>query len=810
MERHFNSDQGGHGNGNSYKNGRSHYGTINGSGRNGRPESDSNAFEIDFRQLYRLFRRYRTTIIGITLSTAVIFGLVSYVITPVYKSEGLLLISEPSTNSSTRESGISAMISSMYGIGIRNTIDNELEILRSRSLSEEIADELINEKYLKSGEQYPLLWRDYPADSSVVSRDTIAIRIRENIGFTQANENSNVIEISFESRSPEEAARIVNMAMSTYSDLSTRQNRRTARSAVEFLRDERQRVENNLSEAEQELRNFMNTTKLLDVDRQTEELISRISTLEADRQTNMVNLESVNSAIEQYEQRVAELGPGLENQLSSAFGPKLTRYQYQLAELETEKMLLLSRNPDIERLPDPPRELVKLNQEIQNVKGRIQELTAELKNESSERIALLGDRDGNGVLQSITDLHQRLIDLKTERNQYRSQNEILDQRLAEEQQFFDNLPNNRIEFARLQRSVEINERLYRNLSEQYAEMQLLEQTRFGLGRVVDRGHIPTEAEQPKPILFIIGGLFMGGLIGIGYMGLSELFNYKIDRLDKVKKFNIPVLSVIPGLKPYVEEQHSGCDYSFVGDRKFSTRLVTFFDNDSKEAESFRWLLNNLIYSQQRDEELKSVMITSSRSEEDKSIVTANLGLVLAESGRKVLMIDADWRTPGLHHLFGLNQSPGIIEIVPDCSDLTNIQQTVVDGLDLLAAGRVPPGLTMVNKSSRLREVIESLKKEYDIVLMKTAPFGIYADAASLIENTDGAIVTARFGSTSVDELEVTIGNLQQVNANILGMVLTSYDSEMSVDTEPVNKPHSFSRTFFKRNKSPMDVNNFRA
>lgn len=736
-------------------------------------------FDVNLRLVSTLIKRNRMHILAITLVTAGIFGGIAYLITPVYKSEGSLLITESRTNQLTAGNGISGILASMYGIGMGNTVDNELEILRSRKLSDELAQTLKQERYTESGELYPLLWHDYPNDSTVVSRDTLASRIRDHINFERVSPNSNIISISFESVSPQEAGRVVNLAMSTYSELSTRQNRKAARSAVQFLQDERERVQNRLQRAEKEFRDFMNATDLVNVESQTIALIERISTLEADRQSNLINLSIAGSIIEQYEQRVGEIESGLSEQIAGAAVPTLNRFQYQLAELETERMLIVSKNPGIENREQPPAVLQRLDERIELLKQKIGETVGELTAQSGEHIALAGGGTDGSIMRNITDLHERLIELKADRNRYQVQDEVLNERLAEEKELFDAIPENMIEFARLRRNVEINDQLYRTLAQQSAEMSLLEQTRFGFGRIVDHGNIPREPVKPQPLMLILAGALFGSIFGIGYMSISELLNNKIDRLDKIQKFNLPLLAVIPDMDKYVHRNHAGSDKIMVKGHKVSTRLSVYFDKESRVSEAFRWLLNNTKYSGSgAGKQFRSAVITSFKNGEGKSVIAANLGLALAETGKSVLLMDVDFRKPSLHTLFGLKPYPGIAEAVdrnPDVYDAPLIQQTVANGLDLISAGRAITNPFGILQSRYFTQLIEQMKARYDVVLLKSSPFGIYADSAPLMEHSDGVLLITRFGRTNEDEIKTTLGNLRLIHANIFGIVLSAFD-----------------------------------
>jgi capsular exopolysaccharide synthesis family protein len=748
-------------------------------------KNENSQLGLTVKQIGSVLRRYKFSIFVITLAVAVIFGLAAFMSQPVYESDGSLLITETRDDRPPGGDGISALITSMYGIGMGNTIDNELEILRSRSLSLELADQIKEERTLPDGRQYPLLWKKFPEDSTMVSRDTLALRIRDNIDISQDNRQSNLIRITFQSASPLEAERIVNLTMNTYSELSTRHNRLSAGSAVQFLREERSRVKENLSEAEQAFRDFMNRTNLVSVDDQTRELITRISDLETTRRSMEVEKTAINTALAQYEKRLTDIQPRISGQYTGAVGPKMMRFQYQLAELETEKMLLLSRNPGIEDQPHPPVELREINAKIEQLQNNIQSLSDQLLTEDGQFLGLMGGRDGD-MIRNIADLHERVIELQTQRNQFEMQSEQLAARLAEETSILENLPDNQIEYVRLRRDVEINEQLYRSLSQQLAEVSLWEHTRSGLGRPVDFGYVPDEPVSPKLKLFILAGLFMGGFFGLLYAGLRELTNRRIDGVTKLQSFNYPVLAVSPAIKTRIKQKYvrigvHGRNKKTENGQNVSTQLALLVDRNSSVAESYRRLYNNVIYSN-RGKKMQTVLVTSFKTGEGKTTASGNLGVAMAESRKKVLMIDTDIRNPKLHQLFGLKQTPGIYEIVCERADVHQvIQQTVMPGLELLPAGRQFFNPASLFQSDIFREMIEYFKTEYDHLLIKTAPFGILTDAAPLTEYTDGIILACRFNNTTEEEFHSLVENLERIHAPISGTLLTAFDPDKSLD-----------------------------
>lgn len=751
-----------------------HSGSPNGGATPGEQRGTQDPDEIDLKRLFYTLWHYKWIIVSSVMVFTILAGIVAYTTTPIYRSEGSILISQQQNRYSYAGSDLANLLTSTYGIGTGSTIANELQVLRSRKLSLEMADSLMERRLMKNGLQYPVLFKEYPEDSALAAKDTVALRLRNNISFSQVDREADMVSIAFESPSPLEAANIVNLSMELYSELSTRQNRRSANSAVQFLQNERDRIESRLNKVEDQLRQFMNKEKLMQVDAQTEKLIERLAELEAKKQEAKVKLVTVESAINKYQDRLNDIKPGLAEQYADAIGPNMTRLQYQLAELEIEKMQLLANNPSLKNVSDPPKELKEINAKVEVYRNKVRELTKKLVADGDQYLGFLGGSDGN-IAQAVSDINQKLVELQVEQEQYSAQLDVINAQLKEQQQFFDNLPDNMIRLARLKRDVKINEELYLTVSQQFAEMSLWKETQFGLGRPVDTSFIPEDPVKPNKKLYLLVGFILGGILSVGYIFVREAFNTTIDGIEKIKEFGYPLLAVVPKMGRECEETTKAQGY------EVSRSLVALLDTVSPVSESFRRLQSNIIYSNP-DQEINSLMITSSTQGEGKTTVSSNLGIVLAEAGYNVAIVDTDLRRPNLHKIFGLNSAPGIVEVLFDNVSMDEaLQQTPMSNLSVISAGNRPPNPSAITQSRAFLDTIKQLEEKFDFVLIDTPPYGIITDASAMIRQTDGVVIVTRFGKTSEMELNHTINNLQRVNANILGTVLSAFNHEKTSD-----------------------------
>jgi len=195
---------------------------------------------------------------------------------------------------------------------------------------------------------------------------------------------------------------------------------------------------------------------------------------------------------------------------------------------------------------------------------------------------------------------------------------------------------------------------------------------------------------------------------------------------------------------------------------------------SPVSESFRFIRTNLNYMNP-DKPLKVIGITSTSEQEGKSTVSANLAVALALDGEKTLAIDADLRKPMLNRFFEVMCEGGLSDYLSDGTKYKNIiKKTKEHHLDLITTGNIPPNPAELLGSNKMNLLIKKLRKEYDKIIIDTAPIIPVSDTVSLAPALDGIILVTAAKQTTIDMLKKTKSILDNVNANILGTIINKY------------------------------------
>jgi receptor protein-tyrosine kinase len=201
-------------------------------------------------------------------------------------------------------------------------------------------------------------------------------------------------------------------------------------------------------------------------------------------------------------------------------------------------------------------------------------------------------------------------------------------------------------------------------------------------------------------------------------------------------------------------------------------LITILDPANAASEAYRALRTSLLYARV-DTPPKVILVTSPGSTEGKSTVCANLGVVLAQAGKQVLIVDCDFRRPVIHDIFGLRNTQGIVNVLAGECDLKEIYQEPLPGLKVLTVGTLPPNPAELLSSQRLSELLFTVREDFDYVLLDSSPTKLVSDPTILAAQSDGVLLTFAAQKTRKGDVRRAVHALTAVGANILGTVMNN-------------------------------------
>ena len=217
--------------------------------------------------------------------------------------------------------------------------------------------------------------------------------------------------------------------------------------------------------------------------------------------------------------------------------------------------------------------------------------------------------------------------------------------------------------------------------------------------------------------------------------------------------------------------------SYINGTNPADRLIVHNSPRNPISEAYRMLRTNLSFAS-INSDMNCVLVSSSSPSEGKSTTSANLAAVLAQTGRRVVLVDADLRRPSQHKIFELSNSFGLTTALMNKAEpvAQYLQETRVPGLSLLASGSIPPNPAELLYSTRMQDVLYELRQVADFVLIDTPPVLTVADASILAPNVNGCVLVAEVGRTQVEMLVQATERMRSAGANMFGVVLNRYNA----------------------------------
>ncbi|TWT27891.1 CpsD/CapB family tyrosine-protein kinase [Planomicrobium sp. CPCC 101110] len=204
------------------------------------------------------------------------------------------------------------------------------------------------------------------------------------------------------------------------------------------------------------------------------------------------------------------------------------------------------------------------------------------------------------------------------------------------------------------------------------------------------------------------------------------------------------------------------------------KLVARTNPNSIVTEQYRTIRSNINFSLP-SVDMKTLLFTSASKEEGKSTTSGNIAIVFAESGKKVLLVDADMRRPTLHHTFRMSNKVGLSNLLLEKGNLQDaIKKSGIRGLDLLMSGQIPSNPAELLDSVVMTRLIDELKEKYDLIIFDSPPILAVTDAKILANKCDGTVLIVNTGKTEKESVTKARDALATAKAFILGVVLNNY------------------------------------
>ncbi len=694
---------------------------------------------IDFRQYWLAIRRRWLPATAVFGFVVLLTSLNMLLQKPIYEAKGKLLIKKTDsvTSAITGENSAQKELSSVGSKS--NPLSTEVELIRSA-----------------------------PVVRKTIATLNLELKPQEFLEHLRVQEigGTDILEISYRSPDPKVAAIAVNQVMNLYLQNSILSNRYEAAADREFIVKQLPKTQANVHQAEVILRRFEEQNNVVDLEKESESAVEVIANLE-----NQVSLAQAKLVDAESQSQVLRSKLGMNSQEAIAASS-------------------LSQSPGVQRALE---EFQKVENELAIAQARFQEshpMVIELKSKRAFLENLLKGRVENilGYKQnlngnsSIEDLKQQitanLVNLEAGRLGYTSQVSVLSNVLNTYKQRINALPRLKQRKGELEREVEAAQATYKTLLKRLEEIRVEENRAVGNARMVEDAQIPEDPIASNKVRNLALGNMVGILLAISIALVLDGLDTSIKTVKEAREvFGYILLGLIPVFGKSEKTTSRSGDTEQV-----ASKILVRDAPRSPISEAYRMLQANLGFLSS-DKELKVIVVTSSVPQEGKSTLCANLAVAIAQSERRVLLVDADMRQPSQHKIWNLLNQAGLSNVLVGKAELKTVIKKVMVNLHILTAGVTPPNPMAILKSQRMASLIEIFSSNYDFVIIDTPSLNIAADAPILGKMADGTLLVVRPGVVDSASAAAAQEFLKQSGQNVLGIVVNGAISN--------NKPYGY-------------------
>jgi len=720
---------------------------------------------------------------GTILVTAVLGIVVGLLIsvprTPIYQARTTLEIQGLNDNLlNTREVNPSApsVISTAF-----EEIQTQIKILKSDSLIGQVMNRF---GFNHSAEPLTRLtrWRTAlgMAKASASSTREAAVSLAASTLQVEALQQAHIIQLTCDSTDPKIASDFLNTLSDEFINQKLRSRLQTNQRTGEWLELQLQELKVNLEKSEEKLQDYGRATGLMFTsekdssvaEERLHQLQADLSEAQADRVAKQSKYEVAKSA------PVESLPQVLDDGTLRDLQSKLTELRSQLAELKVS--------------------LTPAHYRVQRLDAQIGELEAAFERGRSNIIG--------GIANQYEDAKRR--------------EELLSQDYAAQTRLVSDQGDKVSHYGFLNREAETSRQLYEAMLQKVKEYSIASAITANNVNIIDPARPPAAPYKPDIYMYAMLGLATGIFLGFLLIMRQEKADRSIHSPTEAPLYlNVPELGVIlsaeadatldapadahvRSIKSAIEfgKRLASRDRSVHGKEKPrpNIELVTWEKQFSLFAECFRTTAASVLFSEHGGTAPQILVVTSANPQDGKSTTASNLAVALAETQRRVLLIDADLRRPDLHRIFHMENRWGLIDIlqgdieIPEYPTDMLVRETVVPNVHLLTSGMTNRGVIHVLHSTRLPELLQRLRKNYDVILIDAPPVLQMADARILGRLADGIVFIIRSGRTTRDMAINACRRFQEDRTRVLGTILNMWDPR-----ESAQKRYYYSNSYYE-------------
>jgi len=655
----------------------------------------------------------------------------------VYEAEAQLQIKPDNTKAVYGIEGVEGETDGGYNPNDKDPLETEAKLIKSKP----VVQKLIKELDLKNSKGKTLTYK------SVANN----FQVEPIIG-------TEILQVSYADPDPDVAVAVVDRAIELYRENYASFRGSEASKAQKSLQQQLPKAEENVSKAEEELRQFKDRNRIPDIEGVTNLTIDSLSGVENRIDEVESDLENVNA---QFNRLQFQLGMTWQEASAVSSLSQSVTVQGTLEQLKNVRLQLAQKR---NFLSDSAPQIISLKQEEAD-------LNALLKREIASTLGSQNNLANNINIGGLGELKQSQLAKYAELG---LQKEGLERKLSSlrntytgYQQRSDNLPQLQQQQRQLQRKLDAAQKAYNTILTRAEEVGYLEGQNSDKVRVIAPASLAEDPVNPDGKVIVAAGAMMGALFGMALAFLLDLKDNTIKNTQEVENmFSYPVHGVVPELSlPTTTGQ-----LQLPGATNALPEQIASEVSMMPLREAYRNIQVNLRLLD-RDSQQKVVAVTSSVPQEGKSSVSANLAVARAQCDQRILLVDADMRRPTQHHVWEISNQVGLSNILRHEIKWEDSTQNVMPNLDVLTAGTVPDNPISLLDSSFMQAFIDNVSQHYDQIIFDTPPLIGIADTKIIGKLVDGFLFVVRPGVADYGSASAAKKILDTSGMKVLGVIV---------------------------------------
>ena len=355
--------------------------------------------------------------------------------------------------------------------------------------------------------------------------------------------------------------------------------------------------------------------------------------------------------------------------------------------------------------------------------------------------------------------------------QMQAQVAAINKRIAALNGTLKRLPELQRQYLQLFREIEVKQQLYTGLLNSYQQLQISKAGEIGNVRIIDTAVEPIEPIKPKKLQILVLALFLGAFLGTLLALLRNMLRSGIKDSSQIEnELDLPVYATVP--RSTIQESRVQ-----LLKKKKNIPILAVKNSDDIAIESLR-SMRTAIHFALSSAKNNIIMISGPAPELGKSFISINLATILAQSQKRVLLIDADLRRGYMHKYLNYDAQPGLAEYLNGQQPLENIvRSTEVENLSIMSRGKSPSNPSELLGTAKFAEMLQDLSSQYDHILIDTPPVLAVTDGIIISQYAGVNLVIARYAKTQMKELELTINRFEQAGVKVNGFILNDIQRE---------------------------------